>query len=715
MLLPAGPTARPRKTRKTRKPAAAALAAGVALLLPGCQSPLDEARRASIDFRNDLLRDFRVQVESSVVAPASQEAREREELLAASVPDPAADPAVWWTRNSLEPVFDGGRSVEATLDRLLTAALFHSSQVKVFSDLPLIRRTAIAEAEGRFTPRFFAEGLYERSDDPVGSTLQTGGPDRFEEDQLVGEFGIRARTRTGADVTLSERISYVDNNSVFFIPNPQSRALLSLSVVQPLLRGAGTGYNTAILEIAEIDSEAAQEEFVRQASFHLMEVTRAYWNLYLTRVGYLQDRRLADATQRLVDRAEARADLDTPGEVLLRARSALNERQSNLIRTKAAIRNAEDRVKALVNDPDLLRGNLEVVLADLPTAYPQRARVVPAAEAALQNRPEVNEAFLQWRAAAVRSGIADNETLPQLDAIAEVATAGLREAGETGEALGDQFDSDLSFTLGLRFETPIGKSERDARQLRRRLELRSQGNQVKVVIETVLLEVKVGVREVETAWRDLVSRHETLVAAREDTRILTERWEGGVGQGPGGGGLAGVTYLNLLLDAQVRQNAAERAYAAAQATYAVAQANLERVQGTLLAYRGVEPQELGEGGDGLPALRLRKPSPLSDRGAPGAAPNPLAGRGAGVAEVSGISGVSGGEAGPAEAARAPIGTTDLGDRDRALALFAPPPTPAPAGGRRPAPLKDAGEAGAADRPLPLEGIASVDRALTFPW
>ncbi len=449
-------------------------------------------------------------------------------------------------------------------------------------------------------------------------------------------------------------------------------------MVQPLLRGAGTGYNTAILEIARIDSEASREEFLRQASFHLMEVTRAYWNLYLTRVGYLQDRRLTAATEQLVSRAEARAGLDTPGEVMLRARSALNERRSGLIRTKAAIRNAEDRLKTLVNDPDLLRGSLEVVLSDLPTAYPQRARIVPAAEAALRHRPEVNEAFLRWRAAAVRSGIAQNETLPQLDAIAEVATAGLREGGETGEAIGDQFDSDLSFTLGLRFETPIGKSERDARELRRRLELRSQGNQVKVVIETVLLEVKVSVREVETGYRDLVSKHETLVATREDARILQERWDGGIGQdGANGanGGLAGVTYLNLLLDAQVRQNAAERNYAAAQATYAVSQANLERVKGTLLSYRGLETQETEEDEHGLPVLELRRAEPMAGGRVPGATFNTTA--------------------------RRPGATETTGE---------------PGGvATRPTPLRPDPAEGAEEPEVPLSDLGSLSRALTFPW
>ncbi|BAM02921.1 TolC family protein [Phycisphaera mikurensis] len=682
-------TARRRTPLIARRRALAAGAVAASLVAAGgCRSPLDEARRASIDFRHDLLRDFREQVEASVIAPDAEQSAFADRLAEASIPDPLEDPAVWWSAASRDAVFGDGATLEASLDDLLKATLVHSSQVKVFSDLPLIRRTAVAEAEGRFTPRFFAEGRYDNTNEPVGSTLQTGGPDRFKEEEILGEIGLRKRTRSGADVTLSERLSYTDNNSVFFVPNPQSRAQLALSVVQPLLRGAGTGYNTSILEIAEIDSEAAREEFVRQASFHLMEVTRAYWNLYLVRSRHLQDQRLFEATQSLVDKAEARAGLDTPGEVLLRSRSALNERRSGLIRSKAAIRNAEDRIKSLVNDPELIGGGRELVLGDLPTAFPEAPKLVPTAEAALLHRPEVNQAFLQWRAAAVRSGIAQNETLPQLDAIAEVATSGLREGGETGEAIDDQFNSDLSFTLGLRFETPIGRSERDARALRRRLELRSQGNQVKVTIETVLLEVKVGVREVRTAYEDLVSRHGTLLATREDTRILQERWDGGLDTS----GLGGVTYLNLLLDAQVRQNAAERAYAEAQATYRVALAGLERVKGTMLRYRGIEAVE-GEAADGLPELRL-EPSvgePLAADAWP---------RTAGPAAAAAAPSAEEPAAPPAEPASGPAGEA------------------APVAARRPAPLLDAGEDAPIDHErwlAELEELNALSTALTNPW
>ncbi|MEM7632283.1 MAG: hypothetical protein AAF227_09745, partial [Pseudomonadota bacterium] len=178
-----------------------------------------------------------------------------------------------------------------------------------------------------------------------------------------------------------------------------------------------------------------------------------YWNLYLTRSRFLQLAKLEWETKRLVEKLDKRANLDAGSEVMVRAEAALGQRSADMVRAKTAIRNAEDRIKSLVNDPSMLSGDQEFVVADAPILEPAQPNLVAAAESALLHRPEIQQSFLQWRAAAIRSGLADNETLPQLDAIAEAAVAGLAPSGNMDDAFGDQFsEGNLSFALGLRYE-----------------------------------------------------------------------------------------------------------------------------------------------------------------------------------------------------------------------------------------------------------------------
>ena len=547
--------------------------------------------------------DGLVAVEAEVAAPAGGPGREESRIIPEYVE--------WWEEQDDLTYADG--SLRIGLGDAFGRALRNSNQIRVFSDLPLVRGTSVAEAEAVFTPRFFAEGKYERLNEPVGSTLQTGGPDRFREESVVGEVGVTKRLGTGADVTVSQRVENVDNNSVFFVPNPQSRAKLVVGAVQPLLQGAGTTYNEGIIEIARIDGRVARAELVRQVESHLSEVARAYWNLYLARATERQQTRLADRTAEVVRRLEGRGRLDASGRLLLRARSELSRRQSDLVRRESAVRNAEDRLRSLLNDRELFTSAVADILVDSGGSGPAPGEDLEAqVEAALRDRPEVRQAVLQLEAAGVREDMARNEALPRLDAIAEAHVAGLDGGDDVGDPLGKQFsEGGVSYLVGLRFETPLGTGPEQVRLRRRRLERLQQANQLAVTLDTVRLEARVSAREVRTAWRELEARRRSLADAREDLRLLTDRFDQGLGRGDGGDAAA-TSFLEFLLDSQERVARSEGEYAEAVAAYRVSLVNLERVKGSLLRYEEVDARPIfrRDAREGLGLVEIR-PRPLA--------------------------------------------------------------------------------------------------------
>lgn len=167
----------------------------------------------------------------------------------------------WWDPMVTRGLDAQSTTVSDSLEGLYLRALQHSSQIKVFSDIPLIRETSILEAQGRFDPHAFAEVRYNAVDEPVGSTLRTGGPDRFSEQETFGRVGVRDVLPTGGRMELSQRMGGKDNNSVFFIPDEQANTRFNLSFTQPLLNGGGIDYNRSTVAIAMLDSNIAEDEF----------------------------------------------------------------------------------------------------------------------------------------------------------------------------------------------------------------------------------------------------------------------------------------------------------------------------------------------------------------------------------------------------------------------------------------------------------------------
>jgi outer membrane protein TolC len=513
-----------------------------------------------------------------------------------------------------DPVFTTGRvqtslpAKKYSLESLYLSALEHSSQIKVFSDLPLIRETGIREAKGPFDTNVFVESRYDLTNDPVGSTLTTGNnSSRFRQDETAVEGGVRKKFLTGTEATLSQEVRETDNNSSFFLPDPQANARLALTVMQPILRGAGIAYNRSIMQIAAIDSEIARQEFIRQSESHLLEITRTYWTLYAARANYQTKKRLADSSRSIVVDLEARGDFDAAKRQLLRARAAEAERRANLVRAEAAIRNAEDRLKALVNDPALRElSAIEIIPSDPPISAPIATDLKDAATQALEKRPEILQAFLQLKSGAVREKMSRNEVLPVLNLLMRGYVAGLERERNWGGALDNQFSTGgPGATVGLRFEFPVENNEALAKLERRKIEMRQLFQQLRTTTETVLLEIKVSVREVGTAQRDLAAKYQSLVASREDVDEMVRRKDVMLLGGENNTN----SYLEFLLEAQDRQALAEERFLNALATYNVALVSLERAKGNLLNYEGITIERSRDEERDIPQLRLVRDAP----------------------------------------------------------------------------------------------------------
>ena len=513
-----------------------------------------------------------------------------------------ADFSPWWIRGQRATIGDSGPRQTLTVENLYERALRNSKQIQVFSDLPLIRETGIQEAKGGFDTNSFVSGKFDHTNDPVGSTLATGGASRFKQDQWSFEAGAKKKFITGAEVTLSQKLGNTDNNSIYFVPNPQSNATLTLSIVQPLLKGAGAIYNRSIIKIAKLDTDVAMSEFIRQSESHLLEITRTYWALYAARVTYLQKARLVDETGHVTDELRARQQVDAHKSQLFRAQSALASRRSDLVRSEAAVRNAQDRLRALTSDPELLNTpDTELIPADrlILTASPVDAR--EASYAALRQRPEINQAFLQLKAATIRENMSRNELLPELNLVLQGALGSI-SSGDVADSYGKQYNQGgpgygIGFVLSFPLENNIARAHHERRQL----ETRQQISQVKTTIDTVLLEVKVSAREVGTAYRETQAKYEAVRAFTEDLDTLKARRslqelrdEAQVSN-----------YLDTLLDAQDRRSVAEEEFIRSAANYQIAIVNLQRAKGSLLAYSDVGIVRT-TGAKGLPQLLLEK-------------------------------------------------------------------------------------------------------------
>ncbi len=493
----------------------------------------------------------------------------------------------WWNQYLDRPLWDSDRALTIDVEGLVLGAMKFSPKVLALSTIPEIQKTEICAAQAAFDPRAFLESKFIRTSETATTILTAGGDTsltpRYRDSNWYYSGGIRKRTELGGQFEASQKFGLDDNNALIYQPSwapyPQGSSRLVLSYTQPLLNGAGRAYNESVIVLAAIEASAASDQFAAELQNHLLDVTKAYWTLYLERVILLQKRQLLQQAESILNELEARKNFDANGGQIVRVQSAVESRRAGLIRYDAAVHNAEAKINLLVNDPQFfVPDHLELIPVQYPHLQYPGIGVRDSLITALYNRPEVNQSLQQIKAASLRQQVAQKDLLPVLDAVLSVYTMGLEGDSQMGRAFVDQFSvGEPGYTAGLQFEVPLGNNLAKARLQKRQLECQQYSLQLRQTVAVLVEEVEVAVRDVDASFHEAQAQYLAMQAAGTEIGYLEARWR----LLPSEEQVAGIV-LEDLLAAQERYGNAEFNFASAQVGYNISLANLNRATGILL-------------------------------------------------------------------------------------------------------------------------------------
>jgi outer membrane protein TolC len=491
----------------------------------------------------------------------------------------------WWDQHVSQQQREELQSIPTDIHTLMYLAVKYSKQIRIAAQNPLIRETAITEADSDFDWVRYLDTAWNDTSEPISNTLTAGGTaTRFNEQTFQFGGGLRKRTRSGGFLDIGQTFGFQDNNSQFFTPNDQANGRFTLSYSQPLLRGRGRAYNNSLVLLANVDAGIAHDEFQATLQGELLEVARSYYALYQERAYLAQQVRLYLKTKDVVDALQARQALDAQRTQYVLASSALESRRSDLIRSRTAVINAETRLRGLINAPELrLSDEAELVPQEFPTQGFIDVDLRSQLQLAAQHRPEVMAAIKEVKAGSTRLGVAEHELLPVLNLVTQAYLSGIEGDSDFGTAFGNQFSQGRpSYSVGLNYEFPVGNRLARARLCRRRIEMRQLQFQYEQALAAVETEVDIAVRELSTSYSEINARHRALVAAEAEAETILVRWQRMID----GSGQSGLN-LESLLRAQERVTQAEREYVSSVLTYNLAMINLKRANGTLLIAENV--------------------------------------------------------------------------------------------------------------------------------
>jgi outer membrane protein len=416
------------------------------------------------------------------------------------------------------------RVLELSLEDAIRLALQNNLDIERDRFNPLIAQTDVEQARAAFDPAIGLDASISQTEElPENQVLTQQGTffilRQFSKDGEVTPF-LQQRIVTGGNyelrfVNTRQNIAPADRGTTLAITDPRYESSLELIFTHPLLRDFGIAVNTAPIRQAQKVEEIAEQRLLQTILDVAFRVQEVYWELVF-RIGDLAARR---ESQKLAEdflaENKVRVELGTLAPIeLVQAETEVKIREEDVIVAEAAVRDAEDTLQEVLNIPEMLgTWTLRVRPIDKPAFTPVSTLTVEEQVVqALESRPDILSSRLDIASRQIARDVARNQRLPRLDFEAQGALRAF--SGETGDTVGNLSEAEgYLWSLGLRFEYPLGNRAARNEFLKRRLELRQALVDQRRLILTIVREIRQAVRDIETSIKRVeVTRAATVLA-----------------------------------------------------------------------------------------------------------------------------------------------------------------------------------------------------------
>ncbi len=499
-----------------------------------------------------------------------------------------------------------------SLEQSIQSSVGNNLSVEIARFSPAIAQSALVEAEAQFDWLFFADAQYQDSSIPqagqgFGSTPP--GVIRNDAQTATGSVGVSRQLNSGGTIEFRNDIGYNNVDSSFFgtspSPNPAHNADFVLGITQPLLRDFGREATMAQINLARNAERTSVSQLKNTLIDTAAETEKAYWDLVQAYKVLIIRAKLVDRGIEVRDDIKARRVQDARQAQVADAVARVERRRADLLVARTNLRLASDRLKVLINDPDLPVGSETLIVPSQDAlAEPISFSLLDAITAGVQERPEMEQALLNIDDATIREQLAKNQRMPRLDLTAQARLLGFDDS--FGDAYADTGRSRFvdDWLIGARFEQPIGNRAGEAAYRASRLERMQSVVSYRQTAQQIVLEIKNALNAVSTNGALIEQSTLSRVAQGEALRsLIVEKELTNAGYS--------VERLNLELNQQETLANAEIAEASALTEYNKAIVDLHAAMGTILRRNRIDfiVPDANQLAPGESALEYEAPEP----------------------------------------------------------------------------------------------------------
>ncbi len=417
---------------------------------------------------------------------------------------------------------------ELTVGECIRRALAHNFDLEIQGFATSIAESGVAVARADFDPTLAVTASKDFTVTAVaGSSLD--GSTRPSNQNVATRATVSQRIATGADVSISTRLGRNETNSQFSTLNPAYNSDASLSISQPLLRGAGAAINRAQIRRAGLGLDRAHLDYQARALDIIQSTETAYYNLAFAREQLDVRKSSLALAGRLHDEARTRREVGTATDLdVLQAEVGVANARRGVLLADQTVRDRSDQLLALIGQFELDAPLGATRLGTIDSALPS---VVSSLVAAKQHQPDY--LALAKTIAQLEIDLRLARDARRLNLAANGALGFNSREGRAGSSYRELFDRDgYNWQLSLTLSYPWGFRAENARLQQNQIALLRERTRLRQLEQNIEVDVRSAVRAVETNFasvdisvlaRQLSERQYELEKARFDAGLSTSR------------------------------------------------------------------------------------------------------------------------------------------------------------------------------------------------
>jgi Outer membrane protein len=317
----------------------------------------------------------------------------------------------------------------------LSMALENNKDIEVARENVKIAEFDLLGAHGAYDPRFNTSAYYERIKTPISSFLTGGQNGAIVQGDYTGSARLEGLSpKFGGTYHFDFSSVRLTTNNSFAALNPQYPSSISLSYVQPLVRGLKFDNTRRQIEIGKKNLSLTDAQFRQRAIEAITNVQRAYWDLVFA-LRSLQVQREAVSSART--QLEHNRRLVNEGQLapidLVASESQITTYEQGVFTALEDVTRAENTLKNLIaKDQGATIWSESIVPSDSVDLSVPQISLPDALKTAMDNRPELQQSEVLREINQIDQRYYKDQTKPAIDLVGTYGSSGLAGTVATG-------------------------------------------------------------------------------------------------------------------------------------------------------------------------------------------------------------------------------------------------------------------------------------------